>query len=559
MERFSAVLVALALMILVGAPAARATAMEKVGNYLLPVESGEIEGAGTAVPKKCDVVVVGGGCGGIYSGYRLLSGSTVIKPTVCTFEATNRVGGRIFSIRGLGKYADMTVDLGAYRYVDGRHTLVQGLVENLLKLKYVLYDPSSTTFRKIVDDKGDDLGFVTFVEELAKLSMSLGMKLFLNSPVTKVDRMPSTSSDTQYSVSVMGPGGKVMKVVAKHVIFNVPQRPLMRILQNSNLARITDWNPALDMPFPLMAAKMYLYYDDAWWVYMNRLNGTMNDPNTNNATTFNSSSLFITPPLRGRYHDGDWKCNADNSKCHGMLMYTYASDNGGTFSRGGQGLDISPYNGVVPRFYWNYAVNPDPSKPYVVLDMASNSGKNLIMAAHKKVVDYHIGINVPIPEPYASTYPSQAVVVVWDPQIHWTGGAWHSYKNGIFGSAVSTNYSDPRNAVPVASIKPFAGENIWVANEAFSAVQGWAEGSLIMAENVVTQMGAAAPTFISPERHACVLHPTYNYNATLCALSLNPLVQGVTRRSAAAAASSIALATLQASAKLASGRKLGTF
>ena len=31
-------------------------------------------------------------------------------------------------------------------------------VENLLKLKYVLYDPASTQFRKIVDDKGDDLG-----------------------------------------------------------------------------------------------------------------------------------------------------------------------------------------------------------------------------------------------------------------------------------------------------------------------------------------------------------------------------------------------------------------
>ncbi|PNW76009.1 hypothetical protein CHLRE_12g551352v5 [Chlamydomonas reinhardtii] len=232
---------ALALVMLAGATAVHATAMEKVGNYLIPVESGEIEGAETVMPKKCDVVVVGGGCGGIYSAYRLLSGTT-LKPSVCTFEATNRVGGRIFSIRGLGKLADMTVDLGAYRYVDGRHTLVQGLVENLLKLKYVLYDPASTQFRKIVDDKGDDLGFVTFVEELTKLSMSLGMKLFLNSPVTKVDRMPSTSADAQYAVSVMGPNGKIMKVVAKHVIFNTPQRPLMRILQNSNLARVTEWS-----------------------------------------------------------------------------------------------------------------------------------------------------------------------------------------------------------------------------------------------------------------------------------------------------------------------------
>ncbi len=43
----------------------------------------------------------------------------------------------------MGKLGDMTVDLGAYRYIDGRHTLVQGLVENLLKLNYTLYDVSS--------------------------------------------------------------------------------------------------------------------------------------------------------------------------------------------------------------------------------------------------------------------------------------------------------------------------------------------------------------------------------------------------------------------------------
>ncbi|KAG2450979.1 hypothetical protein HYH02_004251 [Chlamydomonas schloesseri] len=496
-----------------------------------------------ALASLCDIAIVGGGPGGIYSAYRLLTGLAT-KPSVCIFEATGRVGGRIYTVRGLGALSDMTVDLGAYRYIDGRHTLVQGLVENLLRLNYTLYDPASPTFRKIVDAAGDDLGFVTFVEKLASMSVGLGAQLYYGSTVTKVDRFPG--SPQQYVVYVTGADGKVSKVTAKHVIFNTPQRPLMRILQNSNLARTTAWNPALDMPFPLMAAKMYLYYE----VYMNRTTGTLNDPNTNNATTFNSSSLFTTPPLRGRYHDGDWKCTAGNTKCHGMFLYTYSSDNGGTFNRGGQGLDISPYNGVVPRFYWNYAVNPDTSKPYVVLDASTNSGKNLITEAHKKLVDYHIRINAPIPEPYASTYPSQAVIVVWDPQVHWTGGAWHSYKNGIFGGQVSTTYTDPRNAVPVASIKPYAGENVWVANEAFSAVQGWAEGSLIMAENVVTQLGAARPTFITPARHDCVLHPTYNYNATLCALSLNPIIQGVSRRRAAATSSVDGLAGVATNRKM---------
>ncbi len=36
---------------------------------------------------------------------------------------------------------------------------------------------------------------------------------------------------------------------------------------------------------------------------------------------------------------------------------------------------------------------------------------------------------------------------------------------------MSTNYTDVRDAVPVASIKPFEDEEVYVANEAFSAVQ----------------------------------------------------------------------------------------
>lgn len=58
------------------------------------------------------------------------------------------------------------------------------------------------------------------------------------------------------------------------------------------------------MPFPLIATKLYLYYDDAWWVYLNKTTGSLNDPNFGNATTYNDTNLFTTPPLRGRYHDG---------------------------------------------------------------------------------------------------------------------------------------------------------------------------------------------------------------------------------------------------------------
>eukprot|EP00198_Chlamydomonas_reinhardtii_P011419 XP_001700756.1 L-amino-acid oxidase [Chlamydomonas reinhardtii] len=505
---------------------------------------------------QCDVAIVGGGIGGMYAAYRILTGGTR-PPVVCTFEATNRIGGRIFSLRGMGGRGDLCVDVGAYRYVDGRHTLVQGVVENLLGLNYTLYDPASPIFRKLVDGRGDDVGFVSVVEGLAARAVDKGLKLFLNTAVTRVRVSSSTAPEAEgpppkYQLTLYTTSGRAVRVSAARVIFNVPQRPLMRILQASNLATFTPWSRALDMPFPYMAAKMYLYYEDTWWIYMNLTTGSFAAPAFDTPGVESDPTLFTQPPLRARYHDGDWKCDGDDDawsaaaaaggppppppRCHGFLLYTYLSDNSysGGANRNGQGLNTPPWSGVVPRFYWNIAVNPDMSKPYVVLDASTNSAEQLLAAAHRKLVAYHQSVGKPIPEPYASTLPTQAVVVVWDPSVFWTGGAWHGYKNGALGGMVNTSaQADPAQSVPVAAIKPWEHEQLFVVNEAFApgAFQGWAEGSVLLAENVVSShFGAARPAFLPPDRHDCVLFATYNHNATLCSLSLNPLVQGQTRR-----------------------------
>lgn len=41
-------------------------------------------------------------------------------------------------------------------------------------------------------------------------------------------------------------------------------------------------------------------------------------------------------------------------------------------------------------------------------------------------------------------------------------------QNGIFGGVVNVNYTSPELSVPVASMKPFPNEKIYIANEAFS-------------------------------------------------------------------------------------------
>ena len=64
---------------------------------------------------ECKLAVVGAGAGGLYSAMRLIEEGNFAASEVCVFEVTERVGGRIYSLRGFGPENDLTVDAGAYR------------------------------------------------------------------------------------------------------------------------------------------------------------------------------------------------------------------------------------------------------------------------------------------------------------------------------------------------------------------------------------------------------------------------------------------------------------
>lgn len=71
-----------------------------------------------------DVAVIGGGPTGLYTAYRLLTGTAGSKaplgngkPRVAVFEATNRLGGRIWSVPAPGA-PGLTVEFGGMRFLD---------------------------------------------------------------------------------------------------------------------------------------------------------------------------------------------------------------------------------------------------------------------------------------------------------------------------------------------------------------------------------------------------------------------------------------------------------
>ncbi len=94
-----------------------------------------------------DVAIVGGGVGGIYSGWRLMTSSagqsSVLKKwagkngklKVAVFEGSDRIGGRLLSARPPGFSYATTCEIGGMRYVSAQ-TLVRSLVENKLKLPH---------------------------------------------------------------------------------------------------------------------------------------------------------------------------------------------------------------------------------------------------------------------------------------------------------------------------------------------------------------------------------------------------------------------------------------
>jgi len=63
----------------------------------------------------CKLAVIGAGTGGLYTALRLFEEKKVNGTDICIFEATDRVGGRLYSLRGFGPENDISVDAGGYR------------------------------------------------------------------------------------------------------------------------------------------------------------------------------------------------------------------------------------------------------------------------------------------------------------------------------------------------------------------------------------------------------------------------------------------------------------
>ena len=172
------------------------------------------------------------------------------------------------------------------------------------------------------------------------------------------------------------------------------------------------------------------------------------------------SWLFLDGPV---YCDDE----DDPDTCHGFLLAVYTND----------------LSGNKAQFFRRY--QRDRPEPITILANTDLEGSEFLKHAHQRLVDYHQYYNVN-PSVVGANYsgfeaatvfaqvqpPLYAILSTWDTSVPWAGGAWHAW----------TDLDNIDKAM-----QPFVDKNLFVVNEAYSLLQGWAEGSIKLADEILQE------------------------------------------------------------------------
>ena len=197
--------------------------------------------------------------------------------------------------------------------------LLGALIDEKLGLPSASYEPGNkkSTVRKIVDADGQNAGYATFVEAMhGQLIKYANFHMVLGEELVSMDPLASGSSGVLLTFA----SGQT--VSAAKVLLNLPQLPLLKVLDHSELLlRQTGMPPALQAPAPMDGVKLYVHYQNAWWINLLNLTSGEFGVDMHNATV---RPLRQTPDLSGRYHDGHTRCDGPmGAACRGFLEATY--------------------------------------------------------------------------------------------------------------------------------------------------------------------------------------------------------------------------------------------
>lgn len=200
----------------------------------------------------------------LHNLFRLVDDGKVDASDICIFDMTERVGGRLMSLRGLGPEDDLVVDAGGYRTWPEFTPTAHALITEYLDIPMGCYDDSDPCqVYNIVDANGTKAGFTLFVEEMMQRLTDKGACFYPYHELSSLTKIDAPENSMGSSTELFFANG-VTATANMAVILNVPQRPLLSIVRNSNfddkgmLDRATL--DALHSVQTVIATKLYLYY-----------------------------------------------------------------------------------------------------------------------------------------------------------------------------------------------------------------------------------------------------------------------------------------------------------
>ena len=431
--------------------------------------------ADAAMLSHCSLAVVGAGWGGAYAAWRLaVDTSTIDASKVCVFEANGRVGGRIYSLRGLPGFADLAVDVGGYRFQETQK-LPADLVWNALKLATACYDWNctaqceGTTCYVIKDAYGNNAGYATGIEAmLTELEdAGAGRQVYFASRLTSLDAAPHVSQSASQLTFANG-----RSVTADKVVLNLPGNALEGLDQSSLIFGASNRTETLlDSVYTFGMNKVYAWYDDAWWNTKLKLMEGYFDQN---------KPLAYPAPLEGRYHDGPQRCVIGKDTA-GVPVYSGSKVKGGNCSGA-----LEVYYGRAQSYYQR--LMSSLLQPLTVITQGQGEHEKAIDDVHAHLMAYHadqlkaVGV-----DPSKVPKPKTIVLSNWIPDGKYTpgiGSLWDGNKRAT---------DEERKVVR----KPLPSHEVYVVNQDYGYQSGWAVGSLTMAEKVLqAELGVPMPTWL---------------------------------------------------------------
>ena len=331
----------------------------------------------------------------------------------------------------------------------------------MLGFKVECYDENDPCYvYNIVGDNGQKIGFASFVEELMSRLIDKGASFFARHNLVSIKHNDGDGSNT------LTFSNGVTTTASHSTILNIPQRSLLEVIRESDVFRSSGTSEekitydALHSVQTEIVTKLYLYYEDAWWYRMGLKSGEFEQ-------TGDARNML----LQGRYHDGHVKCKVDDDsgdeKCYGFLLAVYAHD----------------FSGTKAQYFRRF--QRDRPEPVTILSSTNPEEEDFLRHAHDRIVNYHVygdngeALNKTSYSPYQfrkameeTVPPTFAVLANWNTAAFGAGGGWHHWTD---------------MSVSEKAMKPMNSLGIHVINEAFSKVQGWAEGSLLLADEILEE------------------------------------------------------------------------